>query len=289
MIRTAKGQPIPLPEFLSMLQLYAHVLCTFVRDLSHYEVTARGLQLEHQNTLVDGADRELLTPILQGCDGVTNFLYMPATAARKERLEAVLSAGCVYSELGVQLRILRETMEDELRNILVLYMPPSQSIHFFADARLLGDAVIARFPGLGTDIDEAGKCLGSGRYTAAVFHLMRVLEVGVQEFGKALGVSLLDSRNVEKNWHNILEEVDNVIKNLGKGDPRRPALAEASASLSAVKLAWRNEVMHPKASYLDTEAENILVATRAFMGQLAELVNVSSSSAVSLASPISVP
>jgi hypothetical protein len=98
------------------------------------------------------------------------------------------------------------------------------------------------------------------------------MEVGVQEFGAKLGVSLLDEKNVEKNWHNILEEADRAIKQIPKSEPQKPALAELSALLSAVKLAWRNEVMHPKASYDAEEAENVFLAVKGFMGHLAVLV-----------------
>src|SRR5271169_6002061 len=44
-----------------------------------------------------------------------------------------------------------------------------------------------------TDKPEAlaiGKCLALGRPTAAVFHLMPVMEIGVQRFGADLGVTL---------------------------------------------------------------------------------------------------
>ena len=67
------------------------------------------------------------------------------------------------------------------------------------------------------------------------------VQVGVQEFGKKLGVTFVN----EKQWHNILEEVNKAIKALPK-DPATIALCEVSANLYAVKVAWRNEVMHPK-------------------------------------------
>jgi hypothetical protein len=114
--------------------------------------------------------------------------------------------------------------------------------------------------------------MGSGRYTASVFHLMRVVEVGVQEFGTTLGVQFTDT----KNWHNILEESDKAIKGLDRNHPGKSQMAEISALLGAVKLAWRNEVMHPKASYDAEEAENVLATSRAFMVKLAKLLTPAS-------------
>ena len=250
-----------------MFQLYANVLCVFVRDLATYEVGAFSLK-EHEVIPVSEQDKNTLAPLLQTSDDAAAFLWLPATKARKERLVQALASGCTYPELGLQLRMLRETLEDELRDLLVLYMPPGQAVHFYAGGNLLGEQVLERFTGLATDIDEAGKCLGSGRYTAAVFHLMRIVESGVQEFGTQLGIAFTDA----KNWHNILEEVDLAIKSLPKTDARRAQMAELSALLGAVKLAWRNEVMHPKATYDAEEAANVLGATKAFMSRLANLV-----------------
>ena len=43
---------------------------------------------------------------------------------------------------------------------------------------------------------------------------MRVMETGVQEFGNKLGVSLVN----EKNWQNILDEINKRIKALPPKD-----------------------------------------------------------------------
>jgi hypothetical protein len=49
-------------------------------------------------------------------------------------------------------------------------------------------------------------------------------------------------------------------------------MAEASANLYSVKVAWRNEVMHPKATYTLEEAENTLRQMRIFMHSLAGII-----------------
>jgi hypothetical protein len=42
--------------------------------------------------------------------------------------------------------------------------------------------------------------------------------------------------------------------------------------LYAVKLAWRNEVMHPKVTYTSEEARRVLDAVKAFIEDLAAIV-----------------
>lgn len=97
---------------------------------------------------------------------------------------------------------------------------------------------------------------------------MRVMEIGVQKLGDQLGVTLTN----EKNWQNILDEVNKATKALDHKLPRTKALAEASSHLYAVKVAWRNEVMHPKQTYTPSEATAIFNNARTFMGDLAGLV-----------------
>jgi hypothetical protein len=72
-----------------------------------------------------------------------------------------------------------------------------------------------------------------------------IMETGVQAFGTRLGVTFAD----RKNWQNILEESDKAIKKLLPKDPLTIKLSAASANLYSVKLAWRNEVMHPNDTY----------------------------------------
>jgi len=130
-------------------------------------------------------------------------------------------------------------------------------------ASLFGTRVEDKLPQVSEDIAEAGKCLGLRRPTASVFHLMRVMEVGVQKFGEKLGVTLAD----EKVWQVILDQINVHIKTLGKGQKAKDYAAIA-AYLYHVKLAWRNETMHPKATYTPEEADNIFRAVRSFMTDL---------------------
>jgi HEPN domain-containing protein len=122
-----------------------------------------------------------------------------------------------------------------------------------------------KLPRASEDIAEAGKCFALTRYTACVFHLMRVMELAVQELGKRLNIKLTG----EKNWQNILDEVNKALKALPAKTPaekkKQARLAEASANLFNVKLAWRNPAMHPKRTYTEEEAERLMTGVKAFV------------------------
>src|SRR5258708_4695303 len=97
---------------------------------------------------------------------------------------------------------------------------------------------------------------------------MRIMELGLQSFGTKLGVSLVQ----EKNWQNILDEANKNIKGRDHRLPETKTCAESASHLYNVKVAWRNEVMHPKQTYTDEEALAIFNNVRTFIGDLAELV-----------------
>ncbi len=162
---------------------------------------------------------------------------------------------------------LEQTISWEMEDKLFMFIPPERA-SFYDQPELLGKDVNSKFPTIQFDIVEAGNCYAAGRSTAVVFHLMRIVEIAVQEFGKKLGVSFVG----EKNWQNILDETNKAIKALNPKDPKTVEISQASANLYAVKLAWRNEVMHPKDTYTLEEANNLISQVKIFMMQLAQIV-----------------
>ena len=177
-------------------------------------------------------------------------------------------ASMINREVAGKIGHLIETIRIEMEANRFYFMDSAEA-GFYENPKLLGDAVAEKFPSLLSDIVEAGSCFASSRYTATVFHLMRVMELGVQKLGKTLGVNLAE----EKNWQNILNEVNKAIKQLSPKDAETVQLSQAAASLYSIKLAWRNEVMHPKASYTGEEAGNLIQQVRIFMQQLATLMD----------------
>ena len=50
------------------------------------------------------------------------------------------------------------------------------------------------------------------------------------------------------------------------------ALSKTAAALYTVKLVWRNPVMHPKESYGEAEAQEVLQHVKVFMEHLASII-----------------
>ena len=124
------------------------------------------------------------------------------------------------------------------------------------------------------ELDEAAKCTALGRPTAAVFHLMRLMEVGVRALARCLQIPD-PLKAAERNWGHILGEIKKGV------DARYPTAATRShgdgalfeqlhASLDAVKNPWRNATMHVENKYTDDQAKHIFAAVKGFMEKLAD-------------------
>lgn len=123
------------------------------------------------------------------------------------------------------------------------------------------------------DAEEAGKCLAFGRNTAGVFHLMRVMEVGLRELGGSLNDASLDPKT-NPTWEKILGRCDKELaKPYKERSPEWAAdgsfFSSATADLRAVKDAWRNPTLHVERFYDGEEARDVWNAARAFMRHLA--------------------
>ena len=125
------------------------------------------------------------------------------------------------------------------------------------------------FPTTDFDIEGAGKCIAFGQGTACVFHLMRVMEVGLRVLGDALNLPSTSNRN----WDDILNKADKEVKTRRTDQsPEWQAdevfFSSAVAHLRSVKTAWRNPTMHIEAKYTEEEAEDIWNHVASFMRHL---------------------
>jgi len=161
-------------------------------------------------------------------------------------------------------------IKDELEVQLILMVPTEKAKFYESPLPFFGEEVIERFPDLVYDMDEAYKCYVFDRSTACVFHLMRVMEGAIQRLGRILEVPNVK----EKNWQNIISEIKHAIREKypNAKDEKRIKYENTLGQLETVKIAWRNPTMHPKVTYTETEAENIINAVKAFMYALMDIV-----------------
>jgi hypothetical protein len=151
---------------------------------------------------------------------------------------------------------------------------PVDKAEYYQKDRLFGEDVHAKFFSTAYDVKEAGTCLALGRDTASVFHLMRVLEVGLKATAKHFNISFDYS-----NWGNLIDKLDKTIKDLDSA-PSRPAtwredrefFSQCASYLHFTKDGWRNYTAHAHGKYTPTEAKDMMNNVRAFMQKLSTKV-----------------
>jgi hypothetical protein len=164
------------------------------------------------------------------------------------------------------------TIHAELRGRIAMMIPFDRIPFYKTDGTFLGKEIIQKFPYLSEDAAEAGNCFALGRYTTSVFHLMRLMERVVQDFGRKMGVEL----NVEEEtWGQILVHGNNAIEKMPTASreekKKRIQFDACYKLLDGVRTAWRNDIMHPKQDYSAERARDLIGVFKSFVEDFSKL------------------
>lgn len=181
-----------------------------------------------------------------------------------------------FQWLMEQIEAIENLSKKEIEGKAFFYIP-AERIKFFpkmSNPHIFGDAVGTAFPSAMFDIAESGACLALDRGSGCVFHLMRVLEIGLSVLREKFSVSLAHT-----NWAPAIEEIESKIREMHK-DPMWKILpdckeqqefyAQAATHFGILKDAWRNYTMHVRGKYTEDEAERVFESVKGFMQKLAE-------------------
>jgi hypothetical protein len=131
------------------------------------------------------------------------------------------------------------------------------------------------------DIEEAERCFALERYTASVFHLMRVAELGLRAFAKKAKVRLAKGPLEWAEWSDLLRAVrakaETIAQKQKRGPKKDAALEFYRGSLGefeAFKDVYRNHVSHARATYDYHKAGSALQHVSEFMQRLAGGIDV---------------
>ena len=181
-----------------------------------------------------------------------------------------------FQWLMSQAQSIQRLAHKELEGKLFLYVPAEKARFWptIKEPYAFGENVSKKFPSSTFDANSAGICLATIQATAAVFHLMCVLEVGLTALGAVFGVSLAHT-----HWAQAIDQIESKVREMHK-DPTWKTLpdckeqqtfyAQAASHFGILKDAWRNHTMHARGKYTENEAEQIFGNVRAFMQKLAE-------------------
>lgn len=206
---------------------------------------------------------------------------LPQTEAMARRLDKQFKAWPTWEELRCGLKHLRELMRSEMEGRLFFGIPKNLALYYNQE-KPFGDAVYEKFPSARTDLTEAGSCLACSRNMAAGFHLMRVIEVGMWEFGRDRQIPLAQSQKIEfAEWGAIIGELEVAVKAIqqwGNSEPKEQAhrfYNSLLAELRSFNDGWRRHLAHVRTTEVplqDNDALALWGHVERFMLKLSEKV-----------------
>ena len=122
---------------------------------------------------------------------------------------------------------LNKRIEHELKGRKFYQLKPEVADLFDA-AEPFGNGVALRFGSAVYDVREACNCFACERYTAAVFHLMRVLECALKQFAGMLGISY------QINWDAYIKAVTKFLQTVDAKSPEDRAKREFVSKAAAL-------------------------------------------------------
>lgn len=203
---------------------------------------------------------------------------LAASLAAARRLRRLLQGGGVIdsAEFTTSAADLESRLQDETNATFCLSLDSLEAA-WYSRPREGWGVILKRFPDAVTDVEEARRCFALERYPAAVFHSCQIIEIGLLDLGKFLsitdprsGFSAVASKlaKIVKTEHDKLTPFERQHFNL---------IEQLQTLVEALKNGWRNKISHAQGRLcLDSSefrrdtAEEILLATRAFMRRLAE-------------------
>lgn len=254
-----------------MNRFHATRWITFSRTLDQMKTLGHGTATDPATVLGDDG-RTIISEGVAIFEGDCVAMGLTASAASIRKIVKLLetpSTAASINRLGELGRELQGRLDDEMETAVYLSLSFGEARRYTAVDPFGGD-VLTAFPSTRYDIEEATKCLVLERGTASVFHLMRVVEVGLKALGNRLAVDTAH----KPGWETILKKADGQMSL--PNDRKEPDwikdeafLSAAITMLTAVKTAWRNPTMHVEKTYTVEQAEGIWEAVRGFMRQLA--------------------
>lgn len=209
----------------------------------------------------------LLDRLLKRCEA----LHLRVTADAIKTLQAAMIPNSTHSYVRGYAETVIQTAESELKTLHFMHVAYPKDERYLSPSKGW-EETLKRFPEMTEDVEESEKCLALDRHTACVFHLMRVIEIAVQLWGTSLGVA----NPTEKEWGIITNEIKQTVEKLpdttAAEKAHKTAMHEIKGHLDSLRWAWRNPTMHPKQSYKDWEAKEVIDRVRSFMNLVSRAI-----------------
>lgn len=259
---------------LQMIRYRTEELFQVMRELERIEVFHRDQSDIFPYREVKETEKTQLNGLLIGrLLGEFSELGMLDLVSHIGGIETRLSETYLSSSLHVELRSLREAVDLWITKCVFLLLDEGKDSYYQKPA-LFGKSVNQVFPDAAKDIQEAGNCYATGNYTAAVFHLMRVVGVGLRALAQHQKIK--DTVPLElQEWKTLIDGIDKTVKETVERWPKSQEkdetlrfFADAIGEIRGYKDELRNPLSHRTVHYNETDAKAALDRVQNFMRRL---------------------
>jgi hypothetical protein len=252
-----------------MLEIYGYLFVRATEALEARQVDFQRAIAANPNAVAPEMDSmESFASPIQVVQTLAGKVALTSTARQAHRALITIRLRGRLADILSEIKQLQVRMVEELQDRKFLFVPPEFVPYWDQkDAFGLGN----KFKKAHDDIRAAGNCLALQQPTACIFHLMRAMEVVVRKLSKRLKVTITPNTT----WRQMTGGMDDKIKAMPNKTNRQKRKKNdwesARANLHHVGSVWRNKTMHPADSYTQSQAHDVLNATRVFMVDLCDL------------------
>jgi hypothetical protein len=185
-----------------------------------------------------------------------------------------------YSWVVIELGILLQAIEDDSQFERFYHYPKAKGQLVLRIPADWGDTIGA-FPSAKLEIEEGVDCYALEHNTSAVFHMMRVAELGLRALARERQLSWPNKpKPIEwAEWQELIDKIEKGGRSAALSHPKGPSRDAALAFYSgacgqfhAFKDKYRNLVMNFRASYDELDALRAINQVRDFMNGLSAKV-----------------
>jgi hypothetical protein len=176
----------------------------------------------------------------------------------------------VSAEMRLRFDNVSSVIHSELSQRL-LYAVTTEKAQYCDPQWLTDTAIFSAFPKAFAEFQRAEYCYAFDECTAAIFHLMRVIDSGLRLVYESLGETY-DARN----WNGIAKKIESEMskKYQDKTEEWRKKdtfYSEVLTDIRSIGRAHRNPALHDiDRKYSDADAKYLIEVTKAFMSHLAQ-------------------
>lgn len=274
---------------MAMFQVYANSLAALMSELEKFEREISKWGFAGPAMQQQRIDR--LVGMIVQCRSYTDTLSLKSSTRQIQRIGAVLDERPVTpAEMRTMFQELKTRIEEDIQDcVFYCINDPIRMTRFFTKSSEQPNAgflvpkrsdeiydriILDCFPESEDDLVETCECFVFHRYTACVFHLMRVVEFGLLRIARLAGIS-----DPKPSWGTVLNQLDRLAFRTKYGDlpdsvrPHVATIKNVLPTLNAIQHAWRNKVSHadlaPKNGISEEICLEIMNAVQAFMRILA--------------------